>query len=52
MIENAQVFDFNLSDEEMKELDSLTTSEALETFQKLYQKCVNRDSESNWVQVF
>ena len=47
MIDNANVFDFNLSHDEMKELDSLTTLEALETFQKLYQKCVNRDTSKD-----
>jgi diketogulonate reductase-like aldo/keto reductase len=44
MEENAQVFDFELSEEEMLELDSLTTSEAVETFVGLYRKCVNRDT--------
>ena len=44
MIENAQVFDFELSEEEMATLDNLTTKEALETFQGLYRKCVNRDT--------
>lgn len=44
MIENAQVFDFALSDEEMSRLDSLTTQEALDAYQQLYRKCVNRDT--------
>jgi diketogulonate reductase-like aldo/keto reductase len=44
MVENAQVFDFELSDEEMKVLDSMTTPDALETFQALYRKCVIRDT--------
>lgn len=44
MEENAQVFDFELSEEEMAELDSLTTAENLETFKGLYRKCVNRDT--------
>lgn len=44
MVENAQVFDFQLTDDEMEELDSLTTPEALDTFVALYQKCVNRDT--------
>jgi len=44
MVENAQVFDFELSEEEMATLDASTTSDALETFKGLYQKCVNRDT--------
>ena len=44
MVENAQVFDFDLSEQEMATLDALTTSETLETFKSLYQKCVNRDT--------
>jgi diketogulonate reductase-like aldo/keto reductase len=36
MIENAEVFDFELSDEEMNELDSLTTPDAFTTFEGLY----------------
>ena len=44
MVENAQVFDFELTEEEMAELDSLTTPEAIETFNELYKKCVNRDT--------
>eukprot|EP00565_Helicotheca_tamesis_P006813 CAMPEP_0185726378 /NCGR_PEP_ID=MMETSP1171-20130828/2373_1 /TAXON_ID=374046 /ORGANISM="Helicotheca tamensis, Strain CCMP826" /LENGTH=330 /DNA_ID=CAMNT_0028394715 /DNA_START=195 /DNA_END=1187 /DNA_ORIENTATION=- len=47
MIENAKVFDFTLSDEEMEELDALTTPEAIETFQGLYRKCVNRDTSKD-----
>jgi len=44
MIENAQVFDFELSDEEMKLLDSMTAPDAIETFVGLYRKCVIRDT--------
>lgn len=44
MAENAKVFDFELTEEEMEELDGLTTAEALDTFKALYQKCVNRDT--------
>lgn len=44
MIENANVFDFELTGGEMEELDGLTTSEALEAFRTLYRKCVNRDT--------
>ena len=36
MIENAEVFDFELSDEDMNELDSLTTLDAFTTFEGLY----------------
>lgn len=39
MEENALVFDFELSDEEMKELDTLTTPDAIEKFKGLYRKC-------------
>jgi hypothetical protein len=31
----------------MKELDSLTTPEAIETFVGLYRKCVNRDTSKD-----
>lgn len=44
MVENAAVFDFDLSGAELATLDSLTTPAALETFQGLYRKCVNRDT--------
>lgn len=44
MVENGEVFDFELSEDEMKELDGLTTPEALTTFEGLYRKCVNRDT--------
>lgn len=47
MMENAQVFDFELSKEEMDELDALTSEEAYETFQGLYRKCVNRDTSKD-----
>jgi diketogulonate reductase-like aldo/keto reductase len=47
MEENAQVFDFQLTDEEMNELDSLTTSDAIDTFLGLYRKCVNRDTSKD-----
>jgi len=47
MMENAQVFDFDISTEDMKILDSLTTPETLQTFQALYQKCVNRDTSKD-----
>eukprot|EP00560_Eucampia_antarctica_P009574 CAMPEP_0197828120 /NCGR_PEP_ID=MMETSP1437-20131217/4761_1 /TAXON_ID=49252 ORGANISM="Eucampia antarctica, Strain CCMP1452" /NCGR_SAMPLE_ID=MMETSP1437 /ASSEMBLY_ACC=CAM_ASM_001096 /LENGTH=328 /DNA_ID=CAMNT_0043429233 /DNA_START=131 /DNA_END=1117 /DNA_ORIENTATION=- len=47
MIENAQVFDFELSAEEMSELDSLTDPKTIQTFQGLYRKCVNRDTSKD-----
>lgn len=47
MVENAEVFDFELSEEEMAELDNLTTPEAFETFRDLYRKCVNRDTSQD-----
>ena len=47
MKENADVFDFELTEEEMTELDGLTTSEALKTFEGLYRKCVNRDTSKD-----
>jgi len=47
MIENAQVFDFEISTEDMKVLDSLTTPETLQTFKALYEKCVNRDTSKD-----
>lgn len=47
MVENARVFDFELTAAEMDELDALTAPEAYEAFQKLYQKCVNRDTSKD-----
>lgn len=47
MVENAQVFDFALDDEDMDELDNLTTPEAIENFVQLYRKCVNRDTSKD-----
>jgi len=47
MEENANVFDFELTEEEMKDLDSLTTPDAVETFVGLYRKCVNRDTSKD-----
>lgn len=44
MRENAAVFDFTLSEEDMTSLDGLTTPENITTFQGLYEKCVNRDT--------
>jgi len=47
MVENARVFDFELTDDEMEELDALTTPEACVTFRDLYRKCVNRDTSKD-----
>ena len=47
MVENANVFDFELTAGEMSELDSLTTPDAIETFFGLYKKCVNRDTSKD-----
>lgn len=47
MIENSQVFDFSLPEEDMEELDNLTTPEALDNFLQLYRKCVNRDTSKD-----
>jgi diketogulonate reductase-like aldo/keto reductase len=44
MVENAQVFDFELTEDEMTELDNLTAPEAINAFGALYRKCVNRDT--------
>lgn len=47
MVENGEVFDFELSTEEMEELDGLTAPEAFDTFEALYRKCVNRDTSKD-----
>jgi len=47
MIENAKVFDFTLTEEEMKDLDDLTTQDAMIAFRDLYRKCVNRDTSKD-----
>ena len=47
MIENGKVFDFELSIDEMKELNELTSDETFQTFQALYRKCVNRDTSKD-----
>jgi len=44
MVENSQVFDFTLEESDMDVLDSLTTKDALDSFEQLYRKCVNRDT--------
>lgn len=47
MIENGKVFDFELSVDEMKELNELTSDETFQTFQALYRKCVHRDTSKD-----
>jgi diketogulonate reductase-like aldo/keto reductase len=47
MVENGTVFDFELTATEMTTLDALTTSEAFQTFEGLYRKCVNRDTSKD-----
>jgi diketogulonate reductase-like aldo/keto reductase len=47
MVENAHVFDFELSPLEMERLDHLTTRDSLQAFQALYRKCVNRDTSKD-----
>lgn len=47
MVENARVFDFELTQEEMEDIDGLTKPEAFATFRDLYRKCVNRDTRKD-----
>lgn len=47
MLENADVFHFELSAADMAVLDSLTTPAALDIFRALYRKCVNRDTSKD-----
>lgn len=47
MLENASVFDFELTDADVAALDALTTPEAKHTFLELYRKCVNRDTSKD-----
>jgi len=47
MVENGKVFGWELSAEEMAELDGLTKPEAYTTFEELYRKCVNRDTSKD-----
>lgn len=44
MIENAAVFDFELTKENMDALDSLTSKDSIDAFAALYKKCVVRDT--------
>jgi len=44
MLENLAILDFVLTDEEIKQLDSLTTQQNLDAFKVLYEKCVIRDT--------
>jgi diketogulonate reductase-like aldo/keto reductase len=47
MVENGQVFDFDLTEQEMAKLDALTTKESISNFVQLYRKCVNRDTSKD-----
>ncbi|CAB9499099.1 keto reductase family 1 member [Seminavis robusta] len=47
MIENGQVFDFELAPDDMNTLDGLTTDDNLQAFLGLYRKCVNRDTSKD-----
>jgi diketogulonate reductase-like aldo/keto reductase len=47
MLENAAVFDFELTAVDMATLDALTTPQALDNFRDLYRKCVNRDTSKD-----
>ena len=38
------VFDFKLDTDDLAQLDTLTTVEALNNFEKLYAKCIVRDT--------
>jgi len=44
MLANMDVFDWKLEEQDVQELDLLTTQENLETFKALYLKCVLRDT--------
>lgn len=44
MVENMSLFDFQLTEDEMAKLDTLTTSKSIDDFKALYLKCVVRDT--------
>ena len=44
MVENMNVFDFELDAADLNRLDALTTTEAIDKFRELYVKCVVRDT--------
>ena len=44
MVENAQIFDFELDNDDMSALEALTTRTNLQAFEALYRKCVVRDT--------
>ena len=44
MLENKNIFHFEITEDEIQELDSLTSGEALDAYKNLYQKCVLRDT--------
>ena len=43
-MENAALVDFEILEKDMPTLDNLTTPAALQAFEQLYRKCVNRDT--------
>ena len=43
-MENAEVFDWDLTASDMDSLDGLTDEDALQSFKALYCKCVVRDT--------
>lgn len=44
MLENMDVFGFELDEDDMRTLDNKTTPEAIAKFKELYTKCVVRDT--------
>ena len=44
MIENADIFDFEMDEKDMARLSQLTTSQNLDDFRSLYLKCIVRDT--------
>merc|ERR1719493_170553 len=45
MAENAKIFDFQLSEDDMSELDNCTEESAYENYRKAYLKCICRDTD-------
>jgi len=44
MLENLDIFDFTLDDQDIQNLNALTTKQNLDAFKALYEKCVTRDT--------